>query len=167
MIFKTHTANIISLSRIVMTLFLPFVSPAAFMVLYIMCCISDMVDGYMARRMKIVSEFGSRLDSIADLLLFIAVMILLYDRINLPLYIWIWIVIIALLRLIACGIRFYRSGKLIVGLHTYANKLTGFLLCLYPIALIMNRTTESMAVILCIVASYAAIDELKTKHEVY
>ena len=62
-------ANVITGLRIlvsVVLLFCPVLSPV-FYVLYLMAGLSDMVDGIIARKTNSVSEFGSRFDSIADL----------------------------------------------------------------------------------------------------
>ena len=47
-------------------LFFPVLSPA-FFVLYVAGGLSDMIDGAAARRTETVSEFGSRLDTFADI----------------------------------------------------------------------------------------------------
>ena len=47
---------------------------SAFYAVYAISGITDMLDGFLARAMKQESEFGSRLDSVADLL-FYSVMI--------------------------------------------------------------------------------------------
>ncbi|MBO6094368.1 MAG: CDP-alcohol phosphatidyltransferase family protein, partial [Oscillospiraceae bacterium] len=64
-------ANIITFFRItagIALFFCPMFSPA-FYVLYIVAGLSDMLDGFVARKTDTVSEFGSRLDTIADFVL--------------------------------------------------------------------------------------------------
>ena len=51
-------------------LFCPAFS-TAFFTLYIIAGVSDMLDGTVARKSGTVSEFGSRLDTLADLILVI------------------------------------------------------------------------------------------------
>ena len=66
---KKHVANIITASRIlfsVLLLFLPVLG-AGFYVTYLLCGITDMIDGTIARKTGTVSEFGARLDTVADL----------------------------------------------------------------------------------------------------
>ena len=60
---KKHIANIITGMRIVFSLPLLFIplSSAWFYVFYLLCGLSDMVDGTVARRMGGASEFGARL----------------------------------------------------------------------------------------------------------
>jgi len=49
---KKHIPNIITLARIVLASSLLFVSPlgVAFVVIYLLCGFSDILDGYIARR---------------------------------------------------------------------------------------------------------------------
>ncbi|MBQ6440264.1 MAG: CDP-alcohol phosphatidyltransferase family protein [Mogibacterium sp.] len=61
-------ANIITGIRIVisvMLLFCPALSPV-FLIFYIIAGIADMADGAVARKTGTVSEFGSKLDTVAD-----------------------------------------------------------------------------------------------------
>ena len=63
-------ANIITIIRILCSialLFFPAFSPV-FYVLYITAGVSDMVDGWFARRTHTVSELGAKLDTIKDIL---------------------------------------------------------------------------------------------------
>ena len=43
------------------------VSSSTFWVLYIVCGISDMADGWLARKLKCVTKTGALLDSLADI----------------------------------------------------------------------------------------------------
>ena len=62
-------SNIITCVRIVLSaalLFCPPLSPA-FYALYLAAGFSDMIDGAVARKTGTVSELGSRLDTVADI----------------------------------------------------------------------------------------------------
>ena len=74
-----HIPNIITLSRIPIAVALPFVqpSPAVFWTLYLLCGLSDVLDGAVARSTGTVSRLGERLDTIADII-FVAVWIVLF-----------------------------------------------------------------------------------------
>ena len=64
-------ANTITLFRMaagIVLLFCPVFSPA-FFVLYIAAGLSDMLDGFVARKKDTVSELGARLDTMATLCL--------------------------------------------------------------------------------------------------
>lgn len=63
-------------------------------VIFLLAMISDMLDGYLARRMKIVSTFGQFVDPLADKLLFLVAMIFMVELGRLP----AWMVCIFLAR---------------------------------------------------------------------
>ena len=81
-------------------LFCPMFS-ACFYGLYIFCGLTDMVDGTIARKMHAASEFGARLDTIADFLFVIASFAKLVPVIRIPVWIWIWAAVIAMGKLVA------------------------------------------------------------------
>ena len=76
--------NILTLLRIAL---IPFIAALMFMpfawaawsalVLYTLACVSDWLDGFLARRMNVTSAFGRFLDPIADKLL-ISILLLLF-----------------------------------------------------------------------------------------
>ncbi|MEE3403736.1 MAG: CDP-alcohol phosphatidyltransferase family protein [Acutalibacteraceae bacterium] len=81
-------ANIITGIRIICSialLFFPVFSPA-FFALYIVAGISDMIDGTVARKTGTVSQFGSKLDTVADFLLVIVCLIILLPVIDIPMW---------------------------------------------------------------------------------
>ena len=73
--------NICTMLRIVGTVGLLLIRPLTlpFYLLYTFCGITDVLDGTIARATNSTSEFGARLDSIADLI-FYAVMIVKFSR---------------------------------------------------------------------------------------
>ncbi len=130
---KRHIPNIITLSRIPMAMALPFVqsSPAIFWTLYLLCGLSDVLDGALARATGTVSRFGERLDTIADII-FVAVWIALFiPAMNVGRWLWIWTGIIALIKVVNV-ISGFAMKKGFVAKHTLANKATGILLFLLP-----------------------------------
>ena len=133
---KKQIANIITSSRIIFSLPLLFISLSSvwFTILYLFCGLTDMIDGTIARKTNSVSEFGSKLDTVADLLFVMASFIKILPTIRLPLWLWIWCGAIATLKLssIVWG---YVSKKQLISLHTTMNKITGLLLFLFPLTL--------------------------------
>ncbi len=107
----------------------PFSAP--FFLLYLLCGISDVLDGYIARKINACSKFGQIFDSISDLLFICVVLMIFIPIINLPLKIICWIAIIAAMRFISIiiGLAKYRQ---LAFLHTYANKATGVALFCFP-----------------------------------
>ena len=152
-------ANLITSCRILLSLlllFFPTLSPG-FYGLYLAAGLSDMLDGYVARRTNSASPLGAKLDSMADLVFLAVCLIKLLPVLALPVWLWVWVGLIALLRLVNVVSGFVRRKKLVL-LHTRANKLTGALLFLLPLSLGFLNIAYT-AVPLCALASFAAIQE--------
>jgi CDP-diacylglycerol--glycerol-3-phosphate 3-phosphatidyltransferase len=95
-LLKINVPTIITFSRIV--IILPFIlvapeNPFLGALLFSIASITDLLDGYIARRSKQVTKMGILLDPIADKLLVISALIVLVDMELIPA--WIAIVIIA------------------------------------------------------------------------
>ena len=158
---KKHIANIITGSRIVFSLpllFLPL-SSAWFYVFYLLCGVSDMVDGTVARRTNSASEFGARLDTVSDFVFMTVALIKFVPHLHIRVWLWIWIGVIAVMKLGNAVWEFVRTKKLISP-HTVLNKVTGLLLFLLPMTIIFVDITYTLTIV-CTVATIAAI------HEVY
>ena len=152
-------ANLITSCRILFSLlllFFPALSPG-FYGLYIAAGLSDMLDGFVARRTNSASPLGARLDSLADLVFLAICLIKLLPVLALPVWLWVWVGLIALLRLVNILSGFVCRKKLVL-LHTRANKLTGALLFLLPLSLGFLNISY-IAIPLCALASFAAIQE--------
>jgi CDP-diacylglycerol--glycerol-3-phosphate 3-phosphatidyltransferase len=83
---RKQIANTITISRILCSIFLlpcPVFS-AAFYILYLLCGMTDMIDGTIARKTGSVSEFGARLDTAADLSFALAAFLKILPRISMP-----------------------------------------------------------------------------------
>ena len=157
---KKHIANIITGSRIVFSLpllFLPL-SSAWFYVLYLLCGFSDMVDGTVARRTNSASEFGARLDTVSDFMFMTVALIKFLPHLYIPVWLWIWIGIIAMIKFGNVAWGFVRTKKLISP-HTVLNKVTGLLLFLLPMTIIFVDITYILTIV-CTVATIAAIYEV-------
>lgn len=151
--------NFISLSRIVLSLILIFVKPlgAAFYVIYIISGISDMADGFIARKTGTTSSFGEKLDSIADFIIIFVLLFIIYPIVKPTAGIIIWIVSIAIVKLASTFIAMIRY-KTFAMLHTYGNKITGMVLFLFPIMISFTHTKILMYII-CAIASISAFEE--------
>ena len=156
---KKHIANIITGARIVFSLSLLFIplSSAWFYALYLLCGLSDMIDGTVARRTKSTSEFGAKLDTVSDFVFMTVALIKFVPHLHIPVWLWIWIGIMIKLGNAAWG--FVRTKKLISP-HTVLNKITGLLLFLLPVTISFVDLTHTLPIV-CAVATVAAI------HEVY
>ena len=158
---KKHIANIITGSRIVLSLsilFIPLTS-AWFYALYLLCGLSDMIDGTVARRTNSASELGATLDTVSDFVFMTVALIKFLPHLHIPVWLWIWIGIIAMIKLGNVVWGFVRTKKLISP-HTVLNKVTGLLLFLLPVTISFVDPAHTLP-IACTVATVAAI------HEVY
>ena len=124
-----HLPNIITALRIVGSIGLLFCNVAGwlFWTLYVFCGISDMVDGWLARRLHAESKAGSILDSIADLVFVVCCAIQLLPILSIPPWLWIWAGIIVIIKIVNQIIALIYIKQFCIP-HTIANKLTGFLL---------------------------------------
>jgi CDP-diacylglycerol--glycerol-3-phosphate 3-phosphatidyltransferase len=116
-----------------------------------------MVDGTVARKTNSTSQFGSQLDTIADLIFVVAAMIKLLPVIHLLGWLWIWGGVIAIMKLASIIWGFVRIKKL-VAYHSVFNKITGLQCFLLPFTLQFIEPTYSFAVV-CIIATIAAVQE--------
>ena len=152
-------ANILTSCRIlgsVLLLFFPAFS-LGFYIVYFFCGFSDMLDGTIARKTNTVSSFGSKLDTAADFVFMAVCAVKLLPKMNIPVWLWIWIAVIAIVKFTNIIWGFIRRKKL-VDYHTFLNKTTGLLLFFLPLTLQFIVPTYSFAVV-CTIATIAAIQE--------
>ena len=154
-----NIANIITGSRIVFSLSILFTPPLSpiFYVLYGAAGLSDMIDGTVARKTNTVSSFGAKIDTIADFILVAVCLIKLLPILDIPVWLWIWIAVIALIKVINIISGAIMLKRMIV-LHTVINKITGALCFLLPFTLSFIDLKYS-AIFVCAVATFAAIQE--------
>lgn len=156
-----NTANYITAGRIGLALSLFFVPPLTilFYIVYLLCGLSDMADGFIARKIHTESAFGAKLDSIADFVFIIVVLIRILPVIVIPMWLLIWIGLITIIKIANILVGYICRKKLIM-LHTIANKMTGFMLFILPLFFgFHNNTIIYAAVPVCILATFAALQE--------
>ena len=152
-------ANAITFFRIaagMALLFCPVFSPA-FYAFYIAAGLSDMLDGFAARRTNTVSRFGARLDTMADFVLVVVCLFKLLPILSIPAWLYGWIGIIALIKAVNI-ISGFAVQKRFAAVHSVMNKATGALLFLLPLTIRVVPLKYS-AVVVCAAATLAAIQE--------
>lgn len=152
-------ANIITLIRILCSiaiLFCPTFS-VAFYSLYIAAGLSDMIDGWVARRTNTVGELGAKLDTIADFVFVVVCLVKLLPVMDVPVWLYVWIGIIAVIKIINI-VSGYFVQRQFVAVHSVMNKVTGILLFLLPLTFSFIDLRYSAAVV-CIIATFAAVQE--------
>ena len=152
-----HLPNIITALRIVGSIDLLFCNVAGwqFWTLYVFCGISDMIDGWLARKLQAESKTGSVLDSIADFSFVTCCAIQLLPILSIPPWLWIWAGIIVIIKIVN-----QISSLIIIKKfcfpHTVANKLTGFLLFLTVPTISWHIIPIA---IVAVIATFTAIQE--------
>ena len=152
-------ANIITGLRILVSLALLFFPAfsAPFYILYLIAGVSDMVDGAVARRTNTATESGARLDTAADCAFVAACLVKLLPVIEMPVWLCVWTGAIALIKGINIVSGFVKQ-KRFVAVHTIANRVTGALLFVLPLALPLVELRYA-ATVVCAIATFAAIQE--------
>lgn len=143
-----------------MAVALPFVqsSPAVFWTLYLLCGLSDVLDGAVARSTGTVSLLGEKLDTIADIIFAAVWMVLFIPAIDVGRWLWIWTGVIALIKVVNV-ISGLAMKKGFVAKHTPANKATGILLFILPMVILLEVIKVPYIVLVCLLATFAAIQE--------
>ena len=152
-------ANIITSFRILCSIALLLCTALSplFYAFYLTAGLSDMADGWVARKTKTVSDFGSKFDTVADIVFVAVCLFKLIPVLNLPLWLWIWagaIVVVKVINQISALVMY----KKLCFPHTFANKATGLLLFV-AVPLTMFLETTVPMVVTAALATFAAVQE--------
>lgn len=154
--------NIITSIRIVgsfIMMFTPTLSNGFYFV-YTISGISDVLDGFIARKTNTTSEFGRKLDSVADLLFFTTMMIKIMPYLLELLPTTTWMIInIALVIRIILYVYFGLIKHKFLSNHTITNKLTGLMMFFVPY-LLKTKIFGIYAFITSSIALLSAIYEI-------
>ncbi len=155
-----HIPNIISVCRIILSISLLFFiwQPMIFFTIYLICGLSDIMDGLLARSLKVTGKLGARLDSIGDLFLFVIMLIyciIFFGKDLYPYYPFLAAVFcVRIIALLFAAIKYHT----LVLLHTRSNKITGFLTFFAPVFLLLANSVIIYLVLA--IAMFSAIEEL-------
>ncbi|MDD3061331.1 MAG: CDP-alcohol phosphatidyltransferase family protein [Massilibacteroides sp.] len=155
--------NILSISRIIISCLLFFLGgyPVLFSVLYIYCGISDVADGYIARRWKVESLTGAKLDSLGDVILYVLITTTFFFHTMLlkealALWLVVSVFIMKILNIIITKARFKQWGMM----HTIGNKIAGLVLYfLLPLYILIPLIPLVIGVSAIIIALLSTIEE--------
>lgn len=152
-------ANLVTGCRIACSIWMLFFPAFSdwFYILYLLCGLTDMIDGTIARKTNTASRFGARLDTIADFIFVVAALVKLLPVMYLPKWLWIWIAVIAAIKMMNVVSGLILNKRWIVE-HTFMNKITGLLLFLLPLTLSFLELKYS-AVVVCLTATCSAFQE--------
>lgn len=162
MIKKKDIPNLISSFRILGTVVLLFLNPheLSFLVVYTLCGLSDVIDGWVARATNTTSDMGAKLDSVADLLYYAVMFFRVFPDLweQLPTELWYVGISVVVLRIISyslAAIKFHRFASI----HTYMNKLSGAIIFILPYFL-SNGGLIPVSIAVAVITSLATIEEL-------
>ena len=152
--------NLLCILRIVLSISFLLIRPfsSLFLAVYLFCGFTDMIDGYIARKVNAVSTLGAALDSAADTVFIGILMLVLLPIMKIPQWIWIYIAVIAAVRIASVLIAYIKYRKIAM-LHTYSNKATGLILFTVPI-LYSYIDMSLLGGIVCSVALLSAAEEM-------
>lgn len=152
-----YLPNVISVPRIAGSVGLLFcnVTGWPFWVLYALCGISDMVDGWLARKLHAETKAGAVLDSVSDIIFVACCAIRLLPVLEIPTWLWIWAGMIVFTKIVN-QISALVIYKRFCFPHTLANKLAGLLLFL---AVPVVFCTVIPVSVVAAIATFAAVQE--------
>ena len=146
--------NILSLSRIIFAPTILFINDNKYILFFVLMIIglTDILDGYIARKYKNETIIGSRLDSISDFIFYILLVIyaVIYEfDIIYKIKYYVTIIIIFKLLTIIFG---YVKHKKLCFLHTFGNKISGIIgFCIFVLS--RNSIIINIGIIFSIISS--------------
>ena len=152
--------DMLSFSRMGLALILLLTEPLSlpFLAIFTVCSITDILDGYAARRLGVCNAHGHTLDSVSDAVLAVIMLYCIIPVLDWEVWMVMWIAAIAAIRLIALGIGTGRYGEPAF-VHTYLNKLAGVFLYLTPFLIVLIGVPVTVAVV-CTVTTVSAAEYL-------
>lgn len=128
---------------------------------YLIGGFTDAIDGTVARKTGVASDFGAKFDTVSDFIFALAVVIKIIHALYIPGWLIIWISIIALIK-IGCHIAGYIKYHEFKTVHSILNKICGGITFVVPLFIGGNYAWQAKAqivIIICLITSIAAIVE--------
>ncbi|MCL1878316.1 MAG: CDP-alcohol phosphatidyltransferase family protein, partial [Defluviitaleaceae bacterium] len=137
-----HVPNILSVSRIILTLALFFLSliltnfvfSPIFLMLYAIIGLTDILDGFFARRFSAVSQLGANIDGIADYILIFVSLVIIVPQLDLNTFSRGLILGFIALKIISVIVGYIHYRQLMM-MHTLAGKIAGLLAFSVPLVM--------------------------------
>jgi len=159
---KKYLPNMLSVFRIISSVLLIILinHTLLFIFFYFLIGLSDILDGIIARKFKLESNLGARLDSFADFLFYSILVFVFYKLFPVIIsgkfkFVLLGIVLIRIANLIYTKIKYRKF----VFVHTISNKISGFIIYFLPIIIIYTKNSMTVWIIL-LLALFAALEEL-------
>ena len=128
-----YLPNMITSTRFVFALLLAFSVPLSIMfwVFYALACATDLIDGPIARKLKVNTNFGSALDTSADIFFLLCIMVCVFPILEITRQSYILIGIVFLFKAISL-LYAYIKFKKIVSYHAYSTKFLALFIFTFP-----------------------------------
>lgn len=161
-LLKVNIANIITGIRLVCSVLLIFCTTLSlqFYVFYITAGLSDWLDGFIARKMNMSTKLGAKLDTAADIVFTVVVLIKVIFAFKIPRWIVIVIIGVAVIKCINLLSGYIRHRRF-MSEHTTLNKICGGILFVIPICMgvFPHKVTLVVMGVECVLTVIAAIQE--------
>jgi CDP-diacylglycerol--glycerol-3-phosphate 3-phosphatidyltransferase len=133
-------------------------NPILFLTFYLLVGITDVADGYIARKYGWTSRTGALLDSVADALFFLCIILIIWTNYK-PIITnnLFWLILILSFKIFSLIIGFIRFRK-VVAIHTIANKAIGLLL-FFSIPFFLFSIPDFVVKAIFIISLLPAIEE--------
>jgi len=141
-----HIPNILSFARIPLSLFLIYLAtlnkPLLFVCIYAVTALTDVLDGFLARKFRWESTFGSKLDGFADMVLVLSMLVvmLLVLKLRFKPYVIICVgtvILIRVVNLLFTKIKFKQWGTI----HSFLIRYTSVPIFLLAPALVWTGSS--------------------------
>jgi len=155
-----HIPNILSIARFPLSVSLLFMAktPVLFLCAYLVTGLTDVLDGFLARRFHWESKLGAKLDGTADILFMLSMLAVVFGVLRLRLRGYVMITLGALVALKLANLLF---TKLKFGtwstMHTLANKYTALpFYCVCPVLVWLREAAGAMETVNLLLAVFLA-----------
>ncbi|MCR0327460.1 CDP-alcohol phosphatidyltransferase family protein [[Clostridium] innocuum] len=157
-----HLPNILSVVRIGLSFLLLALikNITLFLIVYLIIGITDILDGWLARRLQVQSALGAHLDSIGDLAFYCISLYIVFFQMQLKIMNLISMLVLCVFVLKLAALLLTRwKHHIWASMHTIGNKLTGLLLFLLVPLCVITNSLPLIPVGLVIACSYLATFE--------
>lgn len=124
-------------------------------VVFLVAGLTDVLDGYIARRYNLVTKWGKLMDPLADKLMLITVLITLYIDGRVPLWAILIIVLKELLMILGAAF-LYKNRKVVVQANFYG-KLATVLFYIAITALVFNIPYSGFVLLIAVISTILAL----------
>ena len=163
-ILKGCIPNILTSFRIAGAFLLLFLTPMSmeFLGVYLLCGVSDMIDGWVARKLHVESRFGASFDGFADLVFILVCLVIFIPYFLLPIWLWIFAAVIFGMKLLSLCLRYKKEG--VIGFSSSRmNKFAGALLFISPVAACFVGIIPPLVIagLVCLVSAFLELKSFR------